>query len=140
MHNLANWFHSLIGKIATHLCIERPLKLPFPLCSKVLFSNLGFCCYCACPVFPVQVVVGGAVFDLTAKVTSSRILCEGTNRGVLQTSLGGVGRNLAEVLARLGLHPWLITAVGKDDQGQKILQHMMELGMVRLGCEIGGRA
>ena len=71
------------------------------------------------------------MFDLTAKVTSSRILCEGTNRGVLQTSLGGVGRNLAEVLARLGLHPWLITAVGKDDQGQKILQHMRELGMVR---------
>ena len=78
------------------------------------------------------------MFDFTAKVTSSRILCEGTNRGVLQTSLGGVGRNLAEVLARLGMRPWFITAVGEDDQGQKILHHMTELGMVRQGCEISG--
>lgn len=78
------------------------------------------------------------MFDFTAKVTSSRILCEGTNRGVLQTSLGGVGRNLAEVLARLGMRPWFITAVGEDDQGQKILHHMAELGMVRRGCEISG--
>lgn len=78
------------------------------------------------------------MFDFTAKVTSSRILCEGTNRGVLQTSLGGVGRNLAEVLARLGMRPWFITAVGEDDQGQKILHHMAELGMVRQGCEISG--
>ena len=73
------------------------------------------------------------MFDFTAKVKASRILCEGTNQGVLQTSLGGVGRNLAEVLARLGMRPWFISAVGKDDPGQRILQHMRELGMVRQG-------
>lgn len=81
----------------------------------------------------LQAVVGGAVFDFTAKVKTKHILCEGTNRGVLQTSLGGVGRNLAEVLARLGMQPCFITAVGRDDPGQRILQHMRELGMVSQG-------
>jgi pseudouridine kinase len=42
---------------------------------------------------------------------------------------GGVGRNIAENLARLGCHVYLMTALGNDLYGQKILEDCKSCGI-----------
>jgi pseudouridine kinase len=57
-------------------------------------------------------------------------LAMGTSNPVtLKESYGGVARNVAENLARLGLPVRLMTAVGDDAQGAALLQHARDLGM-----------
>ena len=49
------------------------------------------------------VVVGGSIFDFVVRLTEGQInLNGGTHSGTLQSSHGGVGRNVACALARLG--------------------------------------
>ena len=55
---------------------------------------------------------------------------EGTNPGSLVHTFGGVARNVAECMARLGTPPFFITAVGDDENGQLITRHLEESGMV----------
>lgn len=43
----------------------------------------------------------------------------------------GVGRNVAEAVARCGQPPCFITAVGADSQGQALVDACKQLGMVR---------
>jgi pseudouridine kinase len=52
-----------------------------------------------------------------------------SNPGQLRLSPGGVARNVAENLARLGLDVILITAVGEDQQGQQILEQTCATGI-----------
>jgi pseudouridine kinase len=71
------------------------------------------------PEAPV-LVIGTSGLDLIGR--SFDVLQTGTsNPGRLRLSPGGVARNVAENLARLGLEVVLITAVGDDQQGQQIL-------------------
>ena len=56
---------------------------------------------------------------------------EGTNPGSLVHSFGGVARNVAECMTRLGTPPFFISAVGNDQNGKLITQYLNELGMVR---------
>jgi pseudouridine kinase len=66
------------------------------------------------------VVVGGANLDLKARTTAAVV--RGTsNPGSLATSPGGVGRNIAENLARLGTSTTLVAAVGQDLFGDDLL-------------------
>lgn len=66
------------------------------------------------------VVVGGANLDLKARTTG--VVVPGTsNPGTIATSPGGVGRNVAENLARLGTHTVLVAAVGSDHFGDGLL-------------------
>lgn len=68
---------------------------------------------------PAAVVIGGANVDHKCRTLSVPIA--GTsNPGRIVTSLGGVGRNVAENLARLGISTALITAIGADDDGERI--------------------
>lgn len=65
-------------------------------------------------------VVGGANLDIKGR--SYHELRWGTsNPGETLTCPGGVGRNIAEALARLGVPVSLITALGEDLAGQEIL-------------------
>jgi pseudouridine kinase len=65
-------------------------------------------------------VIGSAGLDVVVRARSE--LRSGTsNPGVFRVSPGGVARNIAENLARLGEEVVLITAVGNDDQGAQIL-------------------
>lgn len=41
----------------------------------------------------------------------------------MQTSLGGVGRNISDAILRLGQQCLLITAVGNDRQGQLVREN-----------------
>jgi len=45
-----------------------------------------------------------------------------SNPGDIRISVGGVGRNIAESLARLGVRTTLLSAVGDDEWGQRILE------------------
>ncbi len=55
---------------------------------------------------------------------------EGTNPGSLLQTYGGVGRNIAECMSRLDSHPFFISSVGKDANGQTLLNHLTKIGIV----------
>ena len=57
-----------------------------------------------------------------------------SNPGHLRVSPGGVARNVAENLARLGLDVILITAVGEDEQGHQLLQQTSNVGIDLTNC------
>ena len=46
-------------------------------------------------------------------------------------TFGGVARNVAECMTRLGTPPFFISAVGNDQNGRLITGHLEESGMVR---------
>ena len=74
------------------------------------------------------VVVGGSVTDLVASPVAGTCLIPRTSSpGTLMLAPGGVGRNIAEGLARLGAEPLLLTAVGDDAFGEQLLAHAAEL-------------
>jgi pseudouridine kinase len=74
------------------------------------------------------VVIGGANIDVKAKAVSQHRL--GTsNPGVVTTTAGGVGRNIAHNLGRLGVDVALISAVGLDSQGEKLLRDTAAAGV-----------
>jgi len=63
------------------------------------------------------VVVGGANVDLLG-VACGGLDAEESNIGRISESPGGVGRNIAENLARLGVQPHFVTAFGTDAHGR----------------------
>jgi pseudouridine kinase len=92
-------------------------------------------------VVETVVVVGGANVDVKAR--SERALVPRTsNPGTVVRSPGGVGRNIAENLARLGTPVSLVTAVGADPDGEWLLAETAAAGVsvghaVRLGVATG---
>ncbi len=66
-------------------------------------------------------VIGTASIDTKGRAT--RPIRPGTSTpGAIRVSVGGVARNIAENLARLGEHVVLLSAVGDDGSGRRILQ------------------
>ncbi|MEO8889718.1 MAG: carbohydrate kinase, partial [Jatrophihabitantaceae bacterium] len=77
---------------------------------------------------PGVVVIGGANMDVKARSTGPAI--QGTsNPGVGSMAPGGVGRNIAENLARLGTRTHLVTAVGRDTIGDGLLAQTSAAGV-----------
>jgi pseudouridine kinase len=73
-------------------------------------------------------VIGSAGLDVV--VRARKELRSGTsNPGKFRVSPGGVARNIAENLARLGEEVILLTAVGDDDQGSQILEQTRVCGV-----------
>jgi pseudouridine kinase len=72
-------------------------------------------------MIPSIIVIGGANLDIKAK--SLNVNHFGTsNPSKISTSPGGVGRNIAHNLARLGASVGLISVVGLDHQGEVVLE------------------
>ncbi len=71
-------------------------------------------------------VIGGSVIDIFAYPKEKIILAD-SNPGYLKQSLGGVGRNIAENLARLGVDTTLITSVGKDEGRKLVMQNAQDV-------------
>lgn len=70
---------------------------------------------------PGVVVIGAATLDMKGRPKSSMVA--GTsNPGYIRVSPGGVGRNVAENLARLGVPTTLLSAVGDDSVGRQVLE------------------
>jgi pseudouridine kinase len=79
------------------------------------------------------IVFGGANIDVKAKTLGAHIAAT-SNPGVVSTSFGGVGRNIASNLARLGADVLFVTAVGNDAQGQALLKATRDSGVDVSGC------
>ncbi|MBR2288335.1 MAG: carbohydrate kinase family protein [Clostridia bacterium] len=73
-------------------------------------------------------VVGGINMDISG-TSSSKMILGDSNPGSITTSLGGVGRNIAENLARLGSEVRMISALGDDLHGQTIRAECAKLGI-----------
>jgi pseudouridine kinase len=90
---------------------------------------------------PLVVVVGGANVDVKAR-TSDRLVPLTSTPGTVVRTPGGVGRNVAENLARLGTRVELVTAVGTDVEGAWLLTETGATGVgvshaVRVGPSTG---
>ncbi len=77
---------------------------------------------------PFIAVIGGANVDILGSPLKALRL-QDSNPGTVSTSPGGVARNIAENLARLGSDCRLISAVGNDQYGQMLLQQGREAGI-----------
>ncbi|HWJ83303.1 MAG TPA: carbohydrate kinase [Nocardioides sp.] len=77
---------------------------------------------------PGVVVVGGANVDLKARSTAPATP-RTSNPGHGSMSPGGVGRNVAENLARLGTRTHLVAAVGRDPLGDSLLAQTSAAGV-----------
>ena len=73
-------------------------------------------------------VIGGANIDITGKPLKTLILKD-SNPGSISLSFGGVARNIAENLARLGHKPLFISAFSNDMFGLSMLKHLENLGV-----------
>ncbi|XP_055958901.1 pseudouridine-5'-phosphate glycosidase isoform X2 [Patella vulgata] len=74
------------------------------------------------------VVIGGTVVDFNARMKHTDIQSNGsTNPGSIQQSFGGVGRNLADCLSRLGAQPLFISAVGDDSHADTFISHCQHM-------------
>ncbi|EOD56708.1 PfkB family carbohydrate kinase [Aeromonas molluscorum] len=89
---------------------------------------------------PYAVVVGGANMDICGQSRAALRMGD-SNPGSVRTSAGGVGRNIAENLARLGTDTRLVTAVGNDQHGHQLLEASQSAGVdVRQVQVLDGKA
>ncbi len=72
--------------------------------------------------------LGGATID-RSYAPLGQLLRGSSNPVVGRTGFGGVARNVAETIARLGVHTALVAAIGGDAAGTQILDHLTALGI-----------
>lgn len=77
---------------------------------------------------PYVTVVGGVNVDIGGRPEAA-LVARDSNPGTVQSSLGGVGRNIAHNMALLGLDVRLVTAFGDDLNAQKLAASCGELGI-----------
>lgn len=74
------------------------------------------------------VVIGGTNIDIFA-YPHQKIVMKDSNPGYISTSLGGVGRNISENLARLGLDVTLLTVLGRDEAASWVKTESKQVGL-----------
>ena len=84
------------------------------------------------------VVVGGANVDIKARSTAALVGAT-SNPGTVVRMPGGVGRNVAENLARLGSRVALVSTVGSDPDGDWLLEETAAAGVDVSSVLRGGR-
>lgn len=73
-------------------------------------------------------VLGGSNIDIIG-FPNKELILQDSNPGQVKISLGGVGRNIAENLVHLGVSTKLVSAIGEDIYGKKILDHANVIGL-----------
>ncbi len=73
-------------------------------------------------------VIGGANVDLCGSAAGP-VIPKDSNPGRVRMTAGGVGRNIAESLARLGLPVRLLCALGRDEQGAFLDRQCRQAGI-----------
>jgi pseudouridine kinase len=73
-------------------------------------------------------VIGGANIDIEGLPSRELIMCD-SNPGKVFISSGGVGRNIAENIARLGVSTKFFTYVGDDLNGEVIIKECQSAGI-----------
>ncbi|NLN14597.1 MAG: kinase [Tissierellia bacterium] len=74
------------------------------------------------------VVIGGTNVDIQG-FPKKKLIMKDSNIGNVKISLGGVGRNIAENLRRLGVNTSLISIIGDDPYGHMILEQAKVIGL-----------
>lgn len=77
---------------------------------------------------PYAAVVGGVNIDICGKPFKPPVGGD-SNPGRVESSLGGVGRNIAHNMRLLGVPTTLITALGEDDNARRLRASCEELGL-----------
>jgi len=77
---------------------------------------------------PEAVVVGAACLDIKGRVPG-RVHPGTSNPGSVRITVGGVARNIAENLARLGTRTSLLAVVARDAFGHQIVKHTGAAGV-----------
>ena len=73
-------------------------------------------------------IIGASGVDIVGRLDGEPQM--GTsNPARIRSSFGGVAHNVAEILARLGQPVSLITAVGRDDAGARLLEQIAAVGV-----------
>ena len=80
-------------------------------------------------IFGGVVVIGGANIDLRGKPAGEVLERRTSNPGKINVSSGGVGRNIAHNLALLNVPVFLLSAVGDDGEGIRILEETGKAGV-----------
>lgn len=75
------------------------------------------------------VVIGSAGIDVKGTPDSEQLNPGIPHFGIVRNTVGGVGRNIAENLARLEVDTVLLTAVGKDDEGARVIEACKAVGI-----------
>lgn len=73
-------------------------------------------------------VIGASNIDLIG-FSREKLIYKDANIGSLETILGGVGRNIAENLVRLGLGVEFLCVLGDDEFSKRIMDSCKELGI-----------
>lgn len=73
-------------------------------------------------------VIGAAAID-TKGYTFAPLQRGTSNPGKIKSNSGGVARNIAENLVRLGEHAVLLSAVGTDRSGTRVINRLNEVGV-----------
>lgn len=72
-------------------------------------------------------VFGASVVDIFGFSTSDYIPFNSTP-GAVKMSFGGVCRNIAENMARIGVHTKFISIIGNDETGRSMVEHSIQMG------------
>lgn len=80
------------------------------------------------PKQPAITVIGGANLDIKSRI-AGKAIAGTSNPGWTEVSPGGVGRNIAENLARLGARVSLLTLIGEDTNGDRLRRSARAAGI-----------
>ncbi len=67
-------------------------------------------------------VFGVSVYDICG-FTDNNYRCNDSNPGEVRTSFGGVCRNIAECMSRVGVNTRFISILGDDEVGKRMMEH-----------------
>ncbi|MDQ0394946.1 PfkB family carbohydrate kinase [Labrys monachus] len=80
--------------------------------------------------------MGGCVVDRIGETTEARERLHTSNIGRMRSGIGGVARNVAENLARLGVPVGLVSAVGEDADGRRAVAASRAAGIDTQGVVV----
>lgn len=105
-----------------------PLALATQLPASLARCDISYVVGMSTVANPLVVVVGGANVDVLARSGSTAVAAT-SNPGTTSIGHGGVARNVAENLARLGTRVELVAAVGRDALGEALLADTAAAGV-----------
>ncbi|GJX67432.1 pseudouridine kinase [Tanacetum coccineum] len=82
------------------------------------------------------VIIGGMVLDIHA-TPSIHPAPRTTTPGKVHYAAGGVARNIAECVSKLGTKPFMISALGSDMSGNMLLEYWKSVGLSTQGIRMG---
>lgn len=111
---------SIAGRLAAKMCDRRPIAVPQTKQSSSTSRK------------PKVVSIGAAIVDFEA-ITIENVKDDGGSyNGQVVQRMGGVARNHADALARLGCDSVFISAIGDDQNGQFFRQHSDKIDISRV--------